>query len=857
MKAIKEKIVSRKINWLALSVLVLMISVVFTRNVVEASIFNWFDDTKSQTEFLNNSLYRPYLKKYNGDFLSQFGIWLGWAVVKGMFTVTDSIQNMIPDVLDLFNFIESTGLNNVYQSVMNTIVVGLMSLSLMFVGYKMITGKGTIDLKSVGTNIVMSVALILLMPTMISSGIQFSKIFYNDATTITNSDDGVAWSLIKQGVTDLAYINKTDQYSSIDKTEDRNKLTRKNFQQTDLTQVLTDKVIDKLEKENPAADNLRYELVENSNNEFVATKFSDNFLSTFSDSLKSGYYRYQANLWGISIGLTALAIAYVFSAFVIITAILELAFKRVLGVLVFATDIETGQRSKVVLSDILQCYLTVGFQGFGLSMFAMFINFLNAGQGISTNIFIKTIAYICAVFVLIKGSGTVMRYFGVDIGLKEGYGQLASAFGMGAMLFRKGSTGFNRAKGSGNGNGSDSGEGEDRKPEKNFGETLSKKAGKTGRALGYAHERGLSGLASDGATMASERAIKPFKSMRDMANDTKNKFKEGLDDGTVSAINKNSKPMLAKNKEDETGKYADSMPTRLSDRKDGAKVENADRIMSSSERMREAMKNNAESNNNPVSAIQQKVQQDIEERKNAMHGQAKSAEELINQKRQEAKYTPEAMNREEMLRKRVEGRTGTNTDEKEALTKERIQEAKNSNTGLEKLVKENLQNSTSSQGGRSVDVRENIQGSLNGHVGRNVDVRENLQSSSNGQGTKTIDVRENVQNSTSSQGFKSMDVRENVQSSTSSQGFKTVDVRENVQKDSGEMKEKTQKINIVEDRKSAKKFDSNHETVIIDSEIRENDKGSKPRRRFTYEDNELFRDTLNDPNPLFDNLLKK
>ncbi|WP_249974715.1 pLS20_p028 family conjugation system transmembrane protein [Enterococcus sp. YC2-6] len=856
MKAIKEKIVSRKINWLSLSVLVLMISVVFTSNIVEASIFNWFDDTKSQTEFLNNSLYRPYLKKYNGDFLSQFGVWLGWAVVKGMFTVTDSIQNMIPDVLDLFNFIESTGLNNVYQSVMNTIVVGLMILSLMFVGYKMITGKGTIDLKSVAMNIVMSVALILLMPTMISSGIQFSKIFYNDATTITNSDDGVAWSLIKQGVTDLAYINKTDQYSSIDKTEDRNKLTRKNFQQTDLTQVLTDKVIDKLEKENPAADNLRYELVENSNNEFVATKFSDNFLSTFSDSLKSGYYRYQANLWGISIGLTALAIAYVFSVFVIITAILELAFKRVLGVLVFATDIETGQRSKVVLSDILQCYLTVGFQGFGLSMFAMFINFLNSGQGISTNIFIKTIAYICAVFVLIKGSGTVMRYFGVDIGLKEGYGQLASAFGMGAMLFRKGSNGFNRAKGSGNGNGSDSGEGEDRKPEKNFGETLSKKAGKTGRVLGYAHERGLSGLASDGATMASERATKPFKSMRDMANDTKNKFKEGLDDGTVSAINKNSKPMLAKNKEDETGKYADSMPTRLSDRKDGAKVENADRIMSSSERMREAMKNNTESNNNPVSAIQQKVQQDIEERKNAMHGQAKSAEELINQKRQETKYTPEAMNREEMSRRRVKGRTGANMDGKEALTKERIQEAKNSNTGLEKLVKENLQNSTSSQGGRSVDVRENIQGSLNGHVGRNVDVRENLQSSSNGQGTKTIDVRENLQSSSTSQP-KTVDVRENVQNSTSSQGFKTVDVRENVQKDSGEMKEKTQKINIVEDRKSAENFNSNHETVIIDSEIRENDKGAKPRRRFTYEDNELFRDTLNDPNPLFDSLLKK
>ncbi|MFQ8740505.1 MAG: pLS20_p028 family conjugation system transmembrane protein [Enterococcus faecium] len=896
MKIVKEKIASRKIHWLALSILVLMFIVVFTGNVVQASIFNWFDDTESQTEFLNNPVYQSYLKKYNGNFYSQFGLWIGWSVIKSMFAIVDGIQNMIPEVLDLFSFIESTGMNKVYQSVLSTVVIGLMILSLMFVGYKMITGKGTVDLKSVGMNVVMSVALILLMPTLIGSteklsGIMFAKTLYNDATSINNQDGGVAWSLIEQGVTDLAYINKTDQYSTIDKTNDRNNLTKENFWKTDLTQVLTDNVIDKMEKENPTADNLRYELVENSDNEFVATKFSDNFLSTFVEGIKSGYYRYQANLWGISFGLIALAVAYVFSAFIIITAILELAFKRVLGVLVFATDLETGQRSKQVLSDILQCYLTVGFQGFGLSMFAMFVNYLGTGSGSSVNPFIKAVAYVCAVIVLIKGSGTVMRYFGVDIGLKEGYGQLASAFGMGAMLFRKGTGGMNRSKGGKNSGGNDQAEGEERKPERNFGQSLSQKANKTGKTLGYARERGLSGLASDGATMASERATKPFKSMRDMANDTKNKFKEGLDDGTVYAINKNSKPIVAKNKEDETGKYADSMPTRLSDRKDGAKVENADRIMSSSERMREAMKNNAESNINPASAIQQKVKQDIEERKNAMHGQAKSAEVLINQKRQEAKYTPEAMNREEMLRKRVEGRTGTNTDEKEALTKERIQEAKNSNTGLEKLVKENLQNSTSSQGGRSVDVRENIQGSLNGHVGRNVDVRENLQSSSNGQGTKTIDVRENlqssstsqpktvdvrenVQNSTSSQGFKSVDVRENVQgssasqpktvdvrenvqSSTSSQGFKTVDVRENVQKDSGEMKEKTQKINIVEDRKSAKKFDSNHETVIIDSEIRENDKGSKPRRRFTYEDNELFRDTLNDPNPLFDSLLKK
>ncbi|EKQ3344688.1 TPA: pLS20_p028 family conjugation system transmembrane protein [Enterococcus faecium] len=850
MKIIKKKIDNRKINWLLISFLILIAMIIFTSNVAEGSIFNWFDDTESQTEFLTNPLYQNYLKKYNGNFYSQFGMWIGWSVIKSMFAVVDGIQNMIPEVLDLFSFVESAGLNKVYQSVLNTVVIGLMVLSLVIIGYKMVTGKGTVDLKSVGMNVVMSIVLILLMPTLIGSteklsGIMFAKTLYNDATSINNQDGGVAWSLIEQGVTDLAYINKTDQYSMIDKTNDRNNLTKENFWKTDLTQVLTDNVIDKMEKENSTADNLRYELVENSDNEFVATKFSDNFLSTFVDGIKSGYYRYQANLWGISFGLIALAVAYVFSAFIIITAILELAFKRVLGVLVFATDLETGQRSKQVLSDILQCYLTVGFQGFGLSMFAMFINYLNTGEGISTNIFIKTIAYICAVFVLIKGSGTVMRYFGVDIGLKEGYGQLASAFGMGAMLFRKGTGGMNRSKGGKNSGGNDQTEGEERKPERNFGQSLSQKANKTGKTLGYARERGLSGLASDGATMASERATKPFKSMRDMANDTKNKFKEGLDDGTVSAINKNSKPIVAKNKEDETGKYADSMPIRLSDRKDGAKIENADRIMSSSERMREAMKNIAESNTNYASAIQQKVQQDIEERKNAMHGQAKSAEELINQKRQEAKYTPEAMNREEMLRKRVEGRTGANMDEKEALTKERIQEAKNSNTGLEKSVKENLQNSTSSQDRRSVDVRENLHNTTSSQSGnRTVDVRENVQSSSTGQ-TRTVDVRLNLQDTTSSQsGNRTVDVRENVQSSAPNQP-KTVEVRET--RAEASQGDKTQKINIVEERKERP-----NEKVIVEQEVKE-----KKRQRFTYENNPLFQDISDKPNPLFDSLFKK
>lgn len=129
----------------------------------------------------------------------------------------------------MFSFVESSSLGAVYQSVLNTVVVGLMILSLMFVGYKMITGKGTVDLKSVGMNVVMSIALILLMPTMISSGIQFAKTFYKDSTTITKADGGVAWSLIEDGVTDLVYINKNDAYDRLGKDGVQKCVKRKEF----------------------------------------------------------------------------------------------------------------------------------------------------------------------------------------------------------------------------------------------------------------------------------------------------------------------------------------------------------------------------------------------------------------------------------------------------------------------------------------------------------------------------------------------------------------------------------------------------------------------------------------------------
>lgn len=81
---------------------------------------------------------------------------------------------------------------------------------------------------------------------------------------------------------------------------------------------------------------------------------------------------------------------------------------------------------------------------------------------------------------------------------------------------------------------------------------------------------------------------------------------------------------------------------------------------------------------------------------------------------------------------------------------------------------------------------------------------------------------------------------------TSSQsGNRTVNVRET--RSEAKQNDKTPKVNIIEERKERP-----NEKVIIEQEVKE-----KKRPRFTYENNPLFQDISDKPNPLFDSLFKK
>lgn len=377
---------------------------------------SWWNDDKSTLDFLKK--YQDYFRFSGGNFFDVNLQSFSWVVIKIFYWVCNTFESLIPQSLSLFDFVNSSTVNKVYQSVLNNIVVGVMILSLILIGYKMIFDKGNLKIKSIAMNVVISVVLILLIPTVMTSGIEFAKTFYKDSTSIAGVSQGVAWNLVKNNITDLVYINKKDMYDSLGKNGVvKNSLLKDSFLNTDFTEVITPDTVDKLENDNSKIKYLKYRLTADGEGNFQIVDIKSGFMSVISAKLKCGYYRFTKDTFSLLLGLSALGSVYLFSAFIIISSIIELAVKRVLSVVVFASDLETGKRSKLVLSDILRCYFIIGFQGFSLSMFAMFVNFID---GKSINIFIKVIALWVSALVLMKGNKTISRYFGVDAGVNKG-----------------------------------------------------------------------------------------------------------------------------------------------------------------------------------------------------------------------------------------------------------------------------------------------------------------------------------------------------------------------------------------------------------------------------------------------------
>ena len=146
-----------------------------------------------------------------------------------------------------------------------------------------------------------------------------------------------------------------------------------------------------------------------------------------------GYPRFQIDFWPTVITLAAITVAYLFAGYAIIKSFLELGLMNILGIFIFAVDLDSGNKTKQVVQAIFSTSLLVALQGLEIAFYQIAMTFGQTakndgtfGSG-ATAMWAYVLFALVATTLLITGSQRVTDFFGVDTGAQHGMRGLGGA----------------------------------------------------------------------------------------------------------------------------------------------------------------------------------------------------------------------------------------------------------------------------------------------------------------------------------------------------------------------------------------------------------------------------------------------
>nr|WP_215192805.1 hypothetical protein [Exiguobacterium sp. s7] len=139
------------------------------------------------------------------------------------------------------------------------------------------------------------------------------------------------------------------------------------------------------------------------------------------------YYRYQPNWLTIFVTLGIMGFTLFSIAYKLARLSFELAFNYVLAILVAPADLHSGQKTKKVIQSILNTFLVIILIFVSIKLYTIGTAYLAE----TLDGFAYLIALIAFSVALIDGPNMVERLFGIDAGLKRGWGVALGAYATG------------------------------------------------------------------------------------------------------------------------------------------------------------------------------------------------------------------------------------------------------------------------------------------------------------------------------------------------------------------------------------------------------------------------------------------
>nr|WP_214838216.1 hypothetical protein [Exiguobacterium sp. s36] len=139
------------------------------------------------------------------------------------------------------------------------------------------------------------------------------------------------------------------------------------------------------------------------------------------------YYRYQPNWLTIFVTLGIMGFTLFSIAYKLARLSFELAFNYVLAILVAPADLHSGQKTKKVIQSILNTFLVIILIFVSIKLYTIGTAYLAE----TLDGFAYLIALIAFSVALIDGPNMVERLFGIDAGLKRGWGVALGTYAAG------------------------------------------------------------------------------------------------------------------------------------------------------------------------------------------------------------------------------------------------------------------------------------------------------------------------------------------------------------------------------------------------------------------------------------------
>ncbi|WP_340084222.1 hypothetical protein MHB50_16295 [Siminovitchia sp. FSL H7-0308] len=342
--------------------------------------------------------------------------WLGWVFVKGLAWIVDMLENVTDDILLVKSFYNNPEIVAFVDSIKPFLYI-LLAFSLLYTGYLLIFQK-KFNREGIAINLFIALMVILALNAGMEKADEFTDAAI-DAVKVDSlyptDESSLSGSIIHRNVVDLTEIDKNNWSST--------ELNVPNS--TPPSKIANINVREKYGKDtedisSEGKEISKYTLSFNNTGEYRAEKLDQSGLEWNNEY----YFRYSINWFTIFVTLGVIAFTLFSISLKLAKLFFELTFNYILALIVAPADIHDGQKTKKVIQAILNTFFAAILIFLSMKVYMIGTAYLEE----TLDTFPYLIALIAFSLAVIDGPNIVERLFGIDAGLKNGWGILAGAY---------------------------------------------------------------------------------------------------------------------------------------------------------------------------------------------------------------------------------------------------------------------------------------------------------------------------------------------------------------------------------------------------------------------------------------------